>query len=275
MSNIENKDTIRPPAVAGRFYPADKRRLSDTVAELLAGTDPALPSVRVIVAPHAGYPFSGITAAAAFAQLRGQSPRRVVLMGPSHHFAFEGAAIWPEGAFETPLGTMPVDARFVAALNTANDALDVAEIHRPEHALEVELPFLQTVLGEVPIVPILFGARASAWHAQFGERLASLLEDGDIVVPSTDLSHFLSEAEANVIDEHSLHVVLEGKPDKLIDGVQDGTCSLCGASAVVAGMACANALNLKKRELLDYRTSAWASGDTSRVVGYGAISMSM
>jgi hypothetical protein len=228
---------------------------------------------RVLVAPHAGYPFSGHTAATAFATLRGAAPEHVVILGRSHHFHFEGAAIWSKGAFETPLGAMPIDSAIASELSAWAGGVDVGQVHAPEHALEVELPFLQVVVGDVPIVPVLFGSGPDETHVRFGEHLASILGPEDVVVVSTDLSHFLHEKEANVLDQCSLDTLLNGDPQAFMDAVETGHCSMCGATAVVAGMACAHALHAENWRLLDYRTSAWATGDPSSVVGYGAVSM--
>lgn len=275
MWNEWTDKTIRPASVAGRFYPGDSAALKRTVESLLAdaGTTTSETGVRLLIVPHAGYPYSGPTAAAAFATIRGQQPNRVVLLGRSHHFAFEGAAIWPEGAWETPLGRTPVDAAFTAELRRFEGEADPYRVHTPEHALEVELPFLQHVLPQVPIVPVLFGSDPEEGHVQFGRCLATLLSPNDLVVVSTDLSHFLTETEANALDRHTLKTVLGGEPGRLAREARNGSCSLCGATAVVAGMACAETIPARRATLLDYRTSAWATGDTSRVVGYGAISM--
>ena len=125
----------------------------------------------------------------------------------------------------------------------------------------------------MPIVPVLFGNEAGDWHVEFGNRLAQLLDPGDLVIASTDLSHYLTEAEANAIDRESTGTVLGRDPVQLARGLAAGTCSMCGGSAVVAAMACAKARCATDWRLLDYRTSAHAGGDAGHVVGYAAISM--
>ena len=265
----------RAPAVAGQFYPAAPEKLRNAVARCLDETDTLSAPERVstIVAPHAGYPYSGPTAGCAFRRIQGKAPRRVVLLGPSHHFRFRGVSLYTEGTFESPLGPVPVENAFMARLarrfgNTCPEA------HVPEHALEVELPFLQAVLAPgFAIVPVLFGDYPTSEHRALAEFLAEHLDPGDLILASTDLSHFLTEPEANQIDRHSLNVVLAGDPESLATGLRDGSCSLCGGTAVVVALAVSNLLDARSRSEWDYRTSAWATGDSSRVVGYGGLTL--
>lgn len=265
----------RAPAVAGQFYPAAPDKLRSTVARCLdeAATLPAPDNVSAMMAPHAGYPYSGPTAGWAFRRIRGMAPRRVVLLGPSHHYRFRGISLSAAGAFETPLGTVPVDSDFTADLVRAFGCA-CPEAHTPEHALEVELPFLQTVLTPgFSIVPVLFGDYPAPDYPALAEFLVDHLDPGDLIVASTDLSHFLPEHEANQIDRHSMDMVLAGDPEALATGLRDGSCSLCGGTAVVVALAAANLLNARARTEWDYRTSAWATGDPSRVVGYGGLTL--
>jgi AmmeMemoRadiSam system protein B len=263
----------RAPAVAGQFYPAAPEKLRSAVARSLdeGSAAPAPDRVSVIIAPHAGYPYSGPTAGCAFRRIQGMAPRRVVLLGPSHHFRFRGVSLYTEGAFESPLGQVPVDHAFMARLEVAFGNT-CPEAHVPEHALEVELPFLLSVLHPgFTIVPVLFGGYPTSEHRALAEFLADHLDPGDLILASTDLSHFLTEPEANQIDRHSLDTVLEGDAEALAVGLRDGSCSLCGGTAVVVALASANLLNARSRTEWDYRTSAWATGDPSRVVGYGGL----
>lgn len=263
----------RAPAVAGQFYPAAPDKLRNIVDRCLdeAVTTPAPECVSAIIAPHAGYPYSGPTAGCAFRRLQGMTPRRVILLGPSHHYRFRGFSLHTEGTFETPLGTLPVDRDFMTKLagqfrNTCPEA------HFPEHALEVELPFLQTVLTPgFSIVPVLFGGYPVPEHHALAEFLAEHLAPGDLILASTDLSHFLTEPEANQIDRHSLDTILVGDPEALATGLRDGSCSLCGGTAVVVALAAANLLGARSRTEWDYRTSAWVTSNPSRVVGYGGL----
>lgn len=229
-------------------------------------------TVAGLVAPHAGFVYSGATAGHAFARIRGAKPRRVVLLGCSHHFRFDGASVYLGAGFATPLGVTPVDAELANAIEAFAGTGDDGP-HFPEHSLEALLPFLQAAVGDRPIVPVLFGGPAASWHEAFGRRLATLLDVDDLVLCSTDLSHFLNEEAANRLDRKSLDVLMSKDAERYREAIAAGDCAMCGAAAVTAAMATALARGADDWRLLDYRTSAAASGDRSRVVGYGAISM--
>lgn len=266
--------TVRHAVVAGQFYPEQPKVLEEDVRGYIdaSGVVASPAQVAVLVVPHAGYVYSGPTAGFAYARVRGAKPRRVVLLGRSHRYAFQGASIWATGGYESPLGILPVDVDMAAMLAQEFGGAPT-EAHEVEHTLEVQAPFVQVAIGTVPIVPVLFGDEAGDWHVEFGRRLAQYLEPGDLVIASTDLSHYLTEAEADAIDRESLGTVLERDPMKLARGLAEGRCSMCGGAAVVAAMAFANARCAGDWLLLDHRTSAHATGDTGHVVGYAAISM--
>ncbi len=266
----------RPACEAYRFYPGDSEVLREMVAGFLREASmPAAPRrCRVVVAPHAGYVYSGVTAGRAYARLRGARPERIVLMGVSHQYRFSDLSIYSGDAFESPLGLVPLDRLFIEELLHGAESDLSPEGDHPhlrEHTLEVQIPFVQTLFPGIPIVPILFGSAAGLRYEHIGCRIASLLGPDDLVVASTDLSHFLSEEEANAIDRRSIDAVLVGDVHELIQGLRDGSLSMCGGAAVVAALACATALGATRRSLLDYRTSAAVSQDYGRVVGYAAI----
>ncbi|MBI2432313.1 MAG: AmmeMemoRadiSam system protein B [Candidatus Hydrogenedentes bacterium] len=264
----------RHAAVAGQFYPARAAALRETVETYVkeSGVDAAPERTLGILVPHAGYVYSGPTAGHAFARVRGKKVQRVVLLGRSHRYQFEGVSIYTSGAFETPLGALTIDEAFARELaaRIGNTGL---EPHLPEHGLEVELPFLQVVLGEVAIVPVLFGSDPGHWHVKAGETLAEMMAPEDLVLVSTDLSHYLNEDAANALDEGTLRTLLAKDWHAMVEGERQGACSMCGMTAVVAGMACALKRGAEDWRMWDYRTSAQASGDFSRVVGYGAVTM--
>ena len=271
---MEDAVVTRKPAVAGQFYPGDPGRLRSVVREFLhqADVEPAPEQVAALVAPHAGYPFSGPSAAYAYKRVEGKRPGRVILVGCSHRYAIETASTAGRGVFDTPVGAFPIDEAFAGEVIRLTGNVPV-EPHRLEHSLEVQLPFLEAVIGVVPVVPILFGAPPSQWHGEFGQRLAGMVDKDDLLVISTDLSHFLNEQEANAIDRQSVEAVLEQDWQAFAEGVAAGQYSMCGATAVVAGMAYALALDARQWRWLDYRTSAQATGDRTRVVGYAALTM--
>ncbi|MFI5165339.1 MAG: AmmeMemoRadiSam system protein B [Thermoanaerobaculales bacterium] len=183
---------VRPPAVAGQFYPDDVKELKSNLATFLRGAAPGGATPVALIAPHAGYVFSGPTAGKAFAPLAGSHVTRVILLGPSHHAAFRGGALPAPRitAFATPLGDMPVDTVTVAKLAEFPEFKGPSSAHDPEHCLEVELPFLQSTVGAVPIVPILVGSGTDRELARaIARRLADLLAPGTLVVVSSDFTH--------------------------------------------------------------------------------------
>ncbi|MEJ2190055.1 MAG: AmmeMemoRadiSam system protein B, partial [Acidobacteriota bacterium] len=181
----------RPPAVAGAFYSGDPVVLRSQVEEMLAAAQTA-GGARAVVVPHAGYPYSGPVAAEAFAALDGKSVRRVILLGPSHHQGFRGAALPARGvsSFATPLGSVALDTDAVDALRRSEEFRGPTEAHGPEHSLEVELPFLQVVAPEARIVPVLVGNQTDFEDAgRIARALAPLLDATTVVVTSSDFSH--------------------------------------------------------------------------------------
>ena len=215
------------------------------------------------MSPHAGYIIRADGGPCVRARAR-QEVTRVVLLGCSHRYAIETASVFASGEFNTPIGAFSIDEAFARDLAEATGSASV-EPHLPEHSLEVQLPFLARAVGFVPIVPVLFGSPAGPWHAKMGEALARTLDAADLVVASTDLSHYLSEAGANAIDRRSIDAVLAKDWRAYAQGIRDQSCAMCGAAAVTAAMTCARALHANGWKLLDYRTSGAASGDYGRV----------
>ncbi len=255
---------VRAAAVAGAFYPARPDVLAATVSGLLAagprGEQRGV--VRAIIVPHAGYVYSGPIAASAFAILRDGSsrPRRVVIIGPSHFFGFSGLAAPGAGAFATPLGDMPLDSGAIENITPMPQVVITDEPHTPEHAIEVELPFLRVVLGAVPIVPLLVG-RATA--EEVAEVLDRLWDDATLVVVSSDLSHYLSYEAAREQDAATA-AALES-----FDGSRIGLNDACGALPLRGLLLAAKHRGLTIQRL-DLRNSADTAGGRRRVVGYGA-----
>jgi MEMO1 family protein len=255
---------VRRPAVAGGFYPAQADQLRQDVVKLLAAAGTAVKiTPKALIAPHAGYIYSGSTAAAAFATLSGsaQTFARVVLIGPAHYVAIGGIALPTVDAFETPLGRVPVDR---AGLNeiaglpfvSRNDAA-----HAPEHALEVELPFLQIVLPSFSLLPLVVGDASAHEVAQVLARLWSGPET--LLVISSDLSHYHSYEAARRLDAATAAAIENGDWSSLGPG------QACGYLPIAGFLIEANRRNLNARRL-----SMCNSGDTAgprdQVVGYGA-----
>jgi AmmeMemoRadiSam system protein B len=254
---------VRAPAVGGTFYPRQPERLKRTVADLLdrASAEPRA-AVRGIIAPHAGYVYSGPVAAEAFASLRSAASRfrRAVLVGPAHFVRFSGLAAPSQEAFATPLGEIPVDREAIRELDDEGLAVVDDAPHAPDHALEVELPFLQQIFGAMPIVPLLFGVVSPAVVAAAIERLWT---PETLLVVSSDLSHFEPYASACRHDRRTAAAV-EALDDEAI-----GPYDACGHLAVRGALRAAARHGLAL-ERLDLRNSGDTAGDRASVVGYGA-----
>jgi AmmeMemoRadiSam system protein B len=259
---------VRPPAVAGTFYPSDPVALRAEVDALLAdaGSRSARRTPKALVAPHAGYRYSGPIAASAYATLRGASEHvtRVVLLGPAHYVPVRGLATSSSDAFATPLGEVPLDgdARAIACAMPSVDVHDAA--HAPEHSLEVQLPFLQRVLYAFSIVPFVIG-RASP------DAIADVLNElwggpETLIVVSSDLSHYHDHATATARDRRTADAIVEGRGDELT------TEAACGAYPVRGLLRAASRHGLAP-QLLDLRNSGDTAGPHDRVVGYGSFSL--
>jgi len=257
---------LRRAAVAGLFYPGDPEQLASQVRGYMAAaasTPIDRPAPKALIAPHAGYVYSGPVAAHAYATLgdRAADIRRVVLLGPAHRLPFRGLAYCDADRFETPLGEVPVDRAALA------DIADLPQVQRldaafdGEHCLEVQLPFLQTVLTDFRIVPLLVGDAADADVAEVLERLWG--GDETLILISSDLSHYLDYASARAIDERTSAAICALRPDAIT------THQACGRHPIAGLLREAVAHGLKPA-LLDLRNSGDTAGPRDRVVGYGA-----
>jgi len=275
-------DAVRQPTVAGKFYPAELKDLRRQIKTLLRQTP--LPAARnaqllALIAPHAGYRYSGGVAAYAFKLLPASKTATVVVIAPSHFERFPFISVFTGKSYRTPLGEVPV-ATALAERLLASDAAFAALWHghrdtsrRTEHALEVQLPFLQTVLPRCAIVPVIMGQQDWETCAVLGQQLAKLAEQASFVMlASSDLSHFHAQPEALQLD-HSFIELLSGRnPRALYEAVEQHACEACGAGPVIATMIAAQQLHADAVEVLSYGTSGEVSGDFSRVVGYLAAS---
>jgi MEMO1 family protein len=255
---------VRPPAVAGRFYPHGADELRHMVADFLRNIKPdAAPVPKAVIAPHAGYIFSGPIAASAcarFAPAR-EVIRRVVLIGPSHHVAFDGLAASSAEAFETPLGLVPVDTAAVRGICLLPQVALADEAHAREHALEVHLPFLQVVLDEFKIVPLLTG---NVTDLQVAEVIGLLWGGPETrFVISSDLSHYHDYAEARELDLTTSHAIEEFRGEDISEP------QACGRVSIRGLLRAAQPRGLHARTV-DLRNSGDTAGPRNEVVGYGA-----
>lgn len=255
--------SIRPPAVAGMFYPASPVALRQTVDDLLAdarAVDACTP--KALIVPHAGYVYSGAVAASAYArlgELRGRI-RRVVLLGPTHRVYVRGLALPGVDRFATPLGEVALDVDGMRSLEGLPQVVTSAAAHQMEHSLEVQLPFLQQVLGAFQLLPLAVGEATAAEVAEVLETVWG--GDETLIVISSDLSHFLPDALARQVDGQTVKTIQSLNPHLNHE-------QACGATPV-------NGLLLAARRhglhpvVLDVRNSSQTAGDPERVVGYAA-----
>jgi AmmeMemoRadiSam system protein B len=247
--------------VAGAFYPADRDVLGDEVKRLLAAAaQHELRGLRALISPHAGYRYSGPTAAIGYKPLLTQHFEHVVLLGPSHRVAFEGVALPDADAFLTPLGAVEIDVRARAQLLSTPFRVD-ATPHAREHSLEVQLPFLQLTLGRFSILPLVLG---DADPAVVARRVAALVDESTLVIASSDLSHYYDYPTAEALDQVTVQAILA------LDIHRMQSREACGRTPILALMHLARARHWKPI-LLDRRNSGDTAGDRSRVVGYASI----
>ncbi len=273
---------IRPPAVAGSFYPADRAELSKTVDGLLADAKTAaITEPLALVVPHAGYPYSGGVAAYSYALLQGRKISRVVIIAPSHYDAFPFTSVYGGDAYLTPLGRIPVDKDFAARLAKWRSIKLSSRGHlssgaQGEHAIEVQLPFLQRMLGEFSLVPIVMGDQSYGGSRELGVALAKLVkvDSSTIIIASSDLSHYHPYDEAVGMDGKTLHSVEAWDYLTMSRSFRLGIWEACGGGPMIAAMIAAERLGATHANVLKYANSGDVTGDRRRVVGYGAVALS-
>ena len=269
-------DTIKEPNVAGGFYSADPKELSDFIDNLEGSTGfvPVDRKVEIAIAPHAGYPYSGPVAAYTFKAIARNHYKTVVIIGPSHYFPFEGISVWPKGGFKTPLGIVPVDEDFAQALLKENPKFQfLPQVFEREHAIEVELPFLQKTFDSVRIVPILMGDPDSQVCRDLAMALDKLIgtRDDVLILISSDMSHYYTYDVANSMDALALQAIKEIDPKKFFEGCISRKMEMCGFVPVTTALILARLRGIKHVEVLKHANSGDTSGDKSRVVGYSSV----
>lgn len=264
---------IRRPVIAGSWYPGSADQLAQSVDTYLAQAVPPPPLGELVgvVAPHAGHYYSGAVAAYAFAPLRGLPVETVALVGPMHHAAAGPLLTTGHSAFRTPLGDVPVDADGLAAVQAACATPITPVYNDPEHSLEIELPFLQRVLGAFQIIPIMVRDDSPEVVLGLGEALAAALRGrAGLLVASSDLSHFYPQTQALAFDRYMLSQIETFDPLAVLTAEDEGKGFACGRGPIAAVLAAARALGGRRVTVLHHATSGDVSGDFSRVVGYGA-----
>lgn len=282
QSTADEKPLVRQPAVAGQFYPAQPEELRRTLDDFLAQASVPALSGRIValIAPHAGYIYSGKVAAYSYALLKGRKFDRVVVIAPSHFEAFPYVSVFSGDAYATPLGNVPVDKEFAAKLAKLDPLIQLSTHgHTPskeqgEHALEVQLPFLQHVLGEFRLVPIVMGDQNYATERALGVALAKMVKGTDtLILVSSDLSHYHTYDEAVKLDQKVLKSIERWDYLSLSQNFQARRWEACGGGPIVAAMIAAEKLGAREARILKYANSGDSTGEHSRVVGYGAVAL--
>jgi AmmeMemoRadiSam system protein B len=267
---------VRQPAVSGRFYPGRAEELRAEVVRCLGGeASGGGKAHHGVVAPHAGYVYSGAIAGKVFADTI--VPRRVVVLAPNHTGRGERAAVWARGAFALPGDSVPVDEELAARLIEAGVGFVAdREAHRFEHALEVELPFLRARNPQAIVTPVILGGLDGAECVALGRALAEIVArlDGNVlVVASSDMSHYLPDDVTRTIDRRAIDAMLACDAERLYDVVEREDISMCGVLPATAMLGYARARGATRGTLIAYGTSGDAFGDTDRVVGYAGIAI--
>ena len=267
---------VREPAVAGQFYPDQAELLKRNILSFLeaapsgSGKTPPM----AILAPHAGYMYSGAVAGWSYAQVRGQSLDTVVVLSPSHRVRFPGVSVWPRGSYRTPLGAVSVDEeRCTLLMKTSSMIRDLPEAHGREHALEVQIPFLQESLPEGwKLIPLVMGSQDLDTARELAGALEKVLAGARfLVVASSDLSHFHPAEAAEKMDQRVLQYLEKVDPEGLWEEISGGRLEACGIGPILTALCMVRSAGVSRGEVLGYSHSGHVSGDRSRVVGYGAV----
>jgi AmmeMemoRadiSam system protein B len=266
----------RRPAVAGMFYPADAAELRSLVHDMLAEVDADPQPARGAIAPHAGLVYSGRCAAQVWGRLA--IPEVVVIIAPNHTGMFEnpgGASAWNEGAFETPLGAVPIAGDFLQQVEARCPLLrhDPAA-HRREHAIEVELPFMKVLAPDAQLAPIVLAWDRWQPSRELAEALAATVADwpGEVLlVASSDMTHYESADRAARKDRQALAVVERLDGEELLAVCHREGVTMCGRAPSATVLEAARRLGAERAEVVDYRHSGWVTGDDREVVAYAGV----
>jgi len=269
-------EDVKSPNVAGGFYPDNPQELSRMIDDFLnaANPEPVKGNIFALISPHAGYEYSGGTAAYGYKLIQGKSYKTVVVIGPSHQYGFRGVSVFPQGKFRTPLGDIEIDKEFAKKLlNKDNDILFEPRAFAKEHSVEVQLPFLQKVLSGFKIVPVVMGDCDLEICQKFSGLLKeAIAERKDIlVIASTDMYHGYDYQEAEIIDNSTIPSLQKMDAKGLYQGLREGTQELCGGFGVVSTLILAKELGHNKLTVLKHTNSAEVTNKKTKgiwTVGY-------
>ncbi len=262
---------IREPQVAGMFYPSSKIELEKLIKNYLdeINLETVYKNVGGIIVPHAGYVYSGKTAAAAYKTIIGKQFENVIVISPSHREYFPGITIFNGDAYKTPLGEISVNKKLREKIISKSEMIfDGDEGHKAEHALEVQLPFLQIVLSDFELIPIVIGDQRKQFVDELSEVLANSIDDKTLLIASSDLSHFYSKYEADILDSRIVEHINKYDYDELQKDLDNKKCEACGGAGIVTLMKTLQSKGYKKSHVVAHSDSSDISGDETEVVGY-------
>lgn len=266
--------TVRHPAVAGQFYPRDPDKLRAEIKSFTA--KPSQPVIALgCIVPHAGYIFSGHVAGAVYARL--QLPEKFIIMCPNHTGIGTPLSVMSDGEWETPLGNVSIDAELASNLKSRCSLLsEDSTAHRYEHAVEVQLPFLQTRREHLTFIPVAIGTSRFEALTALGQAIADAVKAAGqpvLIIASSDMNHYESDSLTRHKDSRAIERVLALDPRGLYDVVNNENISMCGYGPAVAMLTAAKTLGAQSAELIKYATSGDISGDRDHVVGYAGIAI--
>ncbi len=267
-------DLVRKPAVSGMFYPDNPTKLKKDIETYLRHA--IIPDfeedIMSIVSPHAGYVYSGQVAAYGFKTVERKPYDTVILIGPSHRAYFDGVAVWPGGSFETPLGRVDIDEDIAGAMVNMGGIIRAdMDVHRQEHSIEVQVPFLQSVLEDFKIIPLVMGIQTTDVCKKLAQSLYPVLRNSSkrfLTVCSTDLSHYYPDSKAKKLDSIIVDHLNTFNIPGMIESVETGKTEACGAGPIIVTMMLSEMLGANCGKVLKYADSGDISGDKSGVVGY-------
>ncbi len=275
--NLSWAQGIRKPVWAGRFYDARPQVLSEQIEQWLKEAEykPNPDSqLKALIAPHAGYVYSGKVAAYAYKQVQDKPFDTVVIIGPSHHFGFRGCSIYPRGSYASPLGLIDIDQNLAKKLSQETGYGFIPKAHEKEHSIEVQIPFIQKTIPNAKIIPVIMGVPSKGTIETLSKGMAAIASEKKVfVVISTDMSHYLSKEKANKRDKNTIHLIKSKDIQKLESKILSQENIMCGGAGVVAALQYAIGLGETHVNLLCYDDSSSAGGPESQVVGYMAAAL--
>jgi len=269
---------VRKPSVAGAFYPGDSKKLTKMIKEYLNRSKVIASDLEIygMISPHAGYVYSGLVAAQGYKQLVGRKYDAVIVISPSHAEYFPFSSVMENGSYQTPLGKLKIDQQLSKKIASGRKTIQLSEkghfqshLRQKEHALEVQIPFIQTVFGDVPIVAIVMGKQSNDACEELSESIVKASKNKKVLIlASSDLSHFHSSQQAKQIDENCVSLIADYNYKELFNQLNSKKVEACGGAPIVTMLMATEKMGAEKVKILMYTNSGDVTGDKSSVVGY-------